>query len=193
VDPGKPTRRVRVPQAVPYGASVKGLGLRQPAPEVVVCYSMASPAPAGPPRKRAEKVKKAAPPAPAREQTRDVADRFGAADAEERAREVAERWHEIRVVLARGDRLVLELDVGALDLIWRRPRLRSVTDRDGRELRAHLDLAASTEGGWIRSGQVLRIVLEGPDLGRDWARIEEVLLDADSEHVLRLHLRLVAG
>lgn len=203
VDPGKPTRRVRVPQAVPYGASVEGLGLRQASGGVVVaCLADMSPprfrkdwAPSGPAGSRSLGQKLANPrdPSPAREPSRVVADHFGAADAEERAREVAERWHEVRVVLARGDRLVLELEVGAAELIWRRPRLLAVTGRDGRELRAHLDLAASTDGGWIRSGQVLRIVLEGPDLGRDWARIEEVLLDADSEHSLRLHLRLVAG
>lgn len=190
VDPTAPTRRERVPQALPHGMSVEGLGLRAPTAVGAAMKQVAR-------EVSAARARPQAAPAPPPVQSMDEA-RYdevvhymptGAADPWDH------HSHPVRVVLAKGDRLVLELDVPAgLDIVWRQPRT-TVTLRlkDGRTRTATLDLQTSTRKGWIKGGEVLRIVLEGQDLAGQLSDIDEIIVDADTVALLRLHLRPVAG
>lgn len=205
VDPRAPGRRERLPLALPHGMSAEGLGLRACAAPPPAPFAPAGAAPgAGPdlsrsraaapgpssPKKASlvQRLKESFSP-PASEPAPKPAPSLDRFDADEHDPDVAHRYHDARLVLARGDRLVLELEVGALTFIWR-PGARVILRlTDGSERPARLDRAASTARGFLSTGMVLRVVLEVEGADALGPRLREVEIDADTEGgILRLHL-----
>ncbi len=197
VDPGLPGRRERIPQALPHGMSVEGLGLRASAGlggAVTACMMPAAPMMSAPVRASAALPKKMQTVARSRASVADQdfslimespAPHYPTADED-----IAHRSHDARIVLAKGERLVLELDITEIDLDWRLPGARvRLRLSDGRVILATLDTATSTTKGWLRKSEILRVVLVGPDLGALAALVEEVEISVDTEAgILRLHL-----
>jgi Ca-activated chloride channel homolog len=185
VDPGAPTRRERMPQQLPHGMSVDGLGLRPAsAPPVTLAFF------AAPMRARAalvvddvtydrdedlaEKAEGGAPVpphagGPARGPRAE-------ADADEEPRRLRGR-----ITLRSGDQLVVELDVDAegpdlewlpgpsVDLIW----------PDGRQGAAAL--RQSTRAGTVRAGDTIRLVIE---LQPGEPTPERIIIDGASGRVI---------
>lgn len=198
VDPANPTRREQVPQALPYGMSAEGVGLRGAAPPpapAMPALSISTPAPAQAPRRRAQerRVKKKAeadkgggflralfksgpagpPPAPPADRRDEEVEGFSLDDAHEveeslvppppasgRARGLeglgrALRALRARVVLRRGGRLVLELELDA-DLSWSPGSEVTARFADGRT-RVLSVTRPTTRAGAATRGQILRL------------------------------------
>lgn len=177
VDPCKPGRSERIPQDLPYGMSVEGLGLRAPA------LGIAGPMAAGQPRMRSSQAF-SVPPAPARRKGRarpagmmDLLSRTfgfgGGADDEEApepARAIAAMPSDGLFVAApielrgtlrlrRDDHLVVEITVDrATD--WRPNAPVEIVLDDGSTVAGTVRLDRTTAAGPIAAGQVVRLVIE---------------------------------
>jgi Ca-activated chloride channel family protein len=189
VDPRDPTRRVRVPQNLPYGMSVQGLGLRgaMDALQSMPSFASTSPtstmagsmkrsrapltgsAPGGfgappPPRRASTGALPPAPPAPAPVASRPRAAGIRRAlDAlgEFFKRERAVRQARGRVVSRAGDALVVELTAegGALDWILGGATV-TVRFSDGTTSAATIAIDRSTREGTLADGTSARAALE---------------------------------
>lgn len=207
VDPTLPGRRERLPQALPHGLSVEGLGLRglggsvmpmacaAPPPSFMPAPSGGAPRPARPQASiTVEELSRSrralAPQDKAKKESASPGSPASPPAERDDSAEVAHRYHDARIVLAKGERLVVEVDVTDLDVVWRQPGAQvPLRLSDGRRVVATLDAATSTKKGWLRKGEILRVVLVGPDLGALAALIEEIEVDADTVGgILRLHL-----
>lgn len=154
VDPRDPSRRERVPQALPYGTSIEGFGLREvaettrPQMHVLASYaaaprSMAMPAPArggsaggGAPVDALNSPTAAAP--PPQEQT---------------------RFHlQGRIVLRKGREIVIEI-VLTQELDWYAEPVVLATLTSGRTIDGTFDAARTTRAGRLEAGVTLRITL----------------------------------
>lgn len=176
VDPTRPTRRAAIPQALPYGMSVEGLGLRAArfAPfdgsYVMMAESdLSARELAGPPRATRVLRQPVLSPAP-------------------RARE---RPHlRGRVVLDRDGELLVEVEVSGA-LAWSPPGEVTLVLRDGTRVEARVLPDRTTASGALAAGQTLRLALafEGGAVGGFLSRIEA---DVDGEPIaiaLRGHSR----
>jgi Ca-activated chloride channel family protein len=174
VDPGAPTRRVRMPHELPHGMSAEGLGLRAAggigpfggiagAPRGLASAAgtrgrmMRSPLPAPPP----------APSAPRSANTlsrvfsklrgtkgADAGD-LGEAEALPRTSRLSGR-----ITLRKGNTIVVSLDVGS-DFEWDAGTEVELGWADGR--RAHAKVIGGTRPGSVEAGQVIRIIVELDD------------------------------
>ena len=179
VDPKAPTRKQRIPQELPFGVSVDGLGLRHAAsagrpmqaqavaggaPMRPRGVFMPPPAPAAPmpPRAKAglfEKKTAAAPEPPAEEGARYGAVRFDDAEVDTVAETAAPAaaLHG-RVLRLKDGELIVEIDVDQ-GLDWIVADEARVHDEAGGVLRATVDRARTTASQRIAAGQSLRLVL----------------------------------
>jgi Ca-activated chloride channel family protein len=170
VDPGAPTRRVRMPQELPQGMSVEGLGLRGGG---MMPMSMAA---GGLIRTRgAPMMTIAAPPAPAAPAKRKggVMDALGEMFDKVFRGETQEEYDEAvaaleplqdsgrrvsgRVSLRKDDRLVVNFQLDE-DLEWQPEDDVELVWADGRRARAKL--RQSTRAGHVGAGTELRLVIE---------------------------------
>jgi hypothetical protein len=163
VDPTKPTRRVVVPQELPYAMSVEGLGLREVHP--LLSHSVKAVFCAPPPLRS---VLKSAAETP----FRGLAQR-----ALERA---LPRPHPVslpgRVVLDRPGELVVEVALEtALD--WSPPARAQVVLRNGKRPSVTVDAQRTTAAGLLAPGQVLRIVLRHSSKRVFGVRLRSVVLE----------------
>jgi Ca-activated chloride channel family protein len=160
VDPRDPARRARVPQELPHGISVRGLGLRHampagaPAPQPLLAALPVAPAVWTAPRAERPLVMKA----------------LGALTGlfSRPRREPVEVFEEPaaiappvllgRLVRRHGRELVVEVGPLPGDLQWE-PGDIEVAWGDGRPVPARLDVRRSTRGGRYKAGQILRLVL----------------------------------
>ena len=151
VDPGAPFRRERMPQALPYGMSAEGLGLRQQrwAPsasmdgsEDMVLYSMSPDKAMGP--------KPSPPPAAAR----------GASPPTKRI-SAQYSWA--------GGNLVLTVEVGEVGITWTIPAEVTLLGVHGQRVTAAADHSHSTAPGRIEPGQSIRLTI--PWSGSDRPRL----------------------
>lgn len=172
IDPKQPSRKVRVPQELPHGVSVEGLGLRAPgmlaaAPlsrtralmkSAFVAQGMPAPTSAARPTgafsggggfKREEAKKRgAAKDDVAREQTLDVGEVTLEAPPTVRG----------RIVKHKGRELIVEIDVdGELD--WAAGDDATVESDDGSATHARVDAARTTSAARVTAGQTIRLVL----------------------------------
>jgi Ca-activated chloride channel family protein len=169
VDPRAPTRREVIPQMLPHGLSVEGLGLRSRAmaagvPAAEVAAALAAPLAGMRPRGKggapAPMTYSAAPKPPAEiGAVRRFRDRMFLGPGKEPPRREVARG---RVVSSAGKELVLELAVvaeirldeaaveGAIAVVWL---------DDGSRVRARIDVARSTRLAHLVPGQYARIVL----------------------------------
>jgi hypothetical protein len=159
VDPGQPTRRERIPQALSEGLSIEGLGLhgqtvrlaqRSAMPSVASMQTFLSLA-----------------------QLRLV--------AEEAVPPVELSG---RIVLRRGRELVIEVDLDR-PLNWHPSRARVAWD-DGTEIRAIVDKAGTTRAGTLDAGQVIRLVLRLAKDGLAAPPARVLLNSGDTSIVVRL-------
>jgi len=243
VDPSAPTRRERVPQELPHGMSVAGLGLRSPspvafdggmvseaAPRSRAPMMVSRPAPASPPP---ELDALSAPSAQSSKRARAkgglvdtlrqaLTGRGGRRDQEREeakamapsveagpvvagpavagpavagpavagpavagpAGPAAPRNLVGRLVLARPDRLVIEVDLGSEALDWQPAGPVSLRLADGRTLLVRVDPVASTRGGRVAAGTTLRlVVLLGKEGGLAPVDLEIPLANGERLHV----------
>ncbi len=175
VDPTQPTRRERVPHALPHGVSVEGLGLRSGSSQRTrFLLSEASDLMAG--------VSKEAPEGMVHAKRSmatlhaDEGDSFE--DLARRPRLFAVR----RITLDRPGKLVLELSLW-LPIAWAPPAEVTLHLADGSTLAARVVPERSTAAGEVGRGDVLRLALlhEGPALG---AALVRLAFEHDGETVV---------
>lgn len=168
VDPGAPTKRVRMPHELPYGLSAEGLGLRGTGPMNAVAFGAASfgktyggmppsiqrhPAAAG-----------ASPGAPEELGWNIFGDRFGVSRGTRAGGGIGATGRTAstvrftgRIKLRTGNTLAVSIDV-ASDLEWDPRANVALVWADGR--RARVKVTGGTRRGTIKAGQVIRIVVE---------------------------------
>lgn len=167
VDPSKPFRRERMPQAVPHGMSVEGLGLRACAQRMPATMAMRSmpprlfdqESPAQPHfdspilhgRLRAPPPSRSVPPGSGTKAAAGIQGRAAPALAASYA------W-------LRG-RLVVTVSVESGDLEWEAPAEATLTDVEGRTISCRVDAKRTTSAGTIRTGRSFRVVVDwaGPE------------------------------
>ena len=181
VDPTAPTRKQRLPQELPFGVSVDGLGLRHAAPAGMPLLAQASAggaamrsrgsflpppaapaAPMSPPRAKAglfEKKTAARPEPPAQESARFGAVRLDDAGADTIG-EAGAPAVELRgrVLRLKDSELIVEVDAEE-GLDWIVEDEARVHDDAGGVIRAVVDRARTTASQRIAAGQSLRLVL----------------------------------
>jgi Ca-activated chloride channel family protein len=173
VDPTRPTRRERMPQQLPYGMSVEGLGLRgQGAPFLHGPASVLL-----------------APGVALRSASFDAGALAKGPSLEEPARTPWRRLPSTlagRVTLDRDGVLVVEIEL-AHELDWSPPAEVELVLRDGTRRSVRVLLDRTTAAGVLESGQTLRLALEHgePALGEALARIQ---LDMGG-HQVRIAIR----
>jgi hypothetical protein len=179
VDPRAPTRRESVPQMLPYGTSIEGLGLRGPAdghggPVLMSAGRLAAPlaaaagAPPGPMMRM--RVVAEAPPRPQPPQSKAPSEQggsllgraFGALLRAGRVTTTPTDRVRGRVVKRTGTTIVIEIEVLA-ELDWNEAALAVATARvelaDGSVIDAKVDIAQSTRTARLLSGQRAKLTL----------------------------------
>lgn len=195
VDPGAPTRRVRMPQELPHGMSVEGLGLRggAAAPVMFAGGMMRSraatmgmpmtamappPAPMGPGKRKGgimgalgELFSKRGPDQPPAESDEDAL-----------LQDLAAPTRQIRgrITLRKDDRLVVVFEIDE-ELDWQPEEEVELVWGDGRRARARLQ--QSTRPGHMDAGAELRLVIE---LGAGLDLPAEILVTGSVELVIQL-------
>jgi Ca-activated chloride channel family protein len=157
VDPSAPTRRVRVPQNLPHGMSLEGLGLRAGAVAAGPAVMGAMAPPAGAPVRAARAVRLGDLGARTRSPGKG-----GIAGAErggpiEWSLAPAPHQRTGRVTLRKGRLLVIEIDVGAEALAWAPGSEVSLSWADGSGGTA--GVAGGTQAGTVAPGHTVRLVL----------------------------------
>jgi len=148
IAPGQPTRRVRVPQELPHGISVEALGLRTSGLQATMMLRPAMTSMAAPPA-TAIRAQRSGPPA----RPSAVVPPMGIFTLSDH-----ERRFRGRVVAHEGSRLTLELTVTGPDLAWPVGHQVEVAAADRR--RAWAAVLESTPAGLVRTGDVVRLVLD---------------------------------
>jgi Ca-activated chloride channel homolog len=174
VDPREPTRRVRIPQELPFGMSAEGVGLR--APQAVTFAGFAAPgrsmaptlertfvarsrqATFGPPPPAA-----AAAPPPRAMKPPAQPDTLRAPSPPKE--DVGPRALRGRIVFAKDEEIVIEVTVDAKDLDWTPRDPLQVTFHDAAVVRATLVVERTTRAGAMAVGDTLRLTLR---LDRAW-------------------------
>ncbi|HET6583396.1 MAG TPA: hypothetical protein VFG69_08110, partial [Nannocystaceae bacterium] len=183
VDPRTPTRRDRVPQALPHGTSVAGLGLRPAVQPMPMQYAVTSPAApmaaAGGAFETSKGAaiaegavravhrvlgRRASPPPPA-SPAPEMDEQLDAEMASTTG--VHTRFFELRAeivgrftTLADGT-LVVEIDAPAAGLEWHVPLDVELELADGRRVRAIVDATRTTLAGIHNAGTRIRLVCPG--------------------------------
>jgi Ca-activated chloride channel family protein len=181
VDPTAPTKKVRMPQALPHGMSAEGVGLRAAAFGGVhggIAAMSAAPA---------ERMRGA----PSGVTVNRVLGRFEARKAGEpqppaptptaAPRSAAERRLRGRIALRKRKKLVIEFEVAGADLDWKIGREVEVAWADGRRARAKV--VKSTRAGRVPAGQQIRLVLE---LAPDEPAPAQVIVDGGERLVVEV-------
>jgi len=179
VDPRDPTRRVEMPQALPFGTSVESFGLRSRAvsagygavtragmlsapPQGRASPAPARPAAAGPPpslgKKREDDDEELAERAAAPRRPSFIERVAGAFTGRARAVVV---WFG-RIVSASGGRVIVEITVDGRALAWQPAAAVVVMERSGATRSLLLDLATTTREGTYEPGTTVRFVLQVP-------------------------------
>ncbi|HEY7372401.1 MAG TPA: VWA domain-containing protein, partial [Polyangia bacterium] len=177
VDPGAPSKRVRMPHELPHGMSAEGLGLRSAAVAGGVAVPVAA-APAaafgalraggrsrGLPGPMRVKGGAPVPPSPAGPLTRFFGKLLGAPDKKRGGGEPGEAAapparalrFSGRITLRKGTTMAVALDVGN-ELEWDPGAEVELVWADGRRARAKV--LGGTRRGAVKSGQVIRIIVE---------------------------------
>ncbi len=184
VDPRQPTRRETMPQQLPHGTSVAGLGLRgagavkraallaAPSAPMLSEFSVACCAPS--PLSLRDELDDELGSSVSQEEVDDVMKLFegrGAGEVPPAEPGQPARVLQARLLQWRDGALVLEIDVPEGGLEWRPGRDGRLTLEFGRfgsrlEVAAQVDLAASTGDGPLTAGQVirLRLLVAAPNL-----------------------------
>jgi Ca-activated chloride channel family protein len=167
VDPTKPMRRERIPQELPYGASVEGLGLRGPTLHAAAAGGMMRA------RSAAVFAGAAAAPMAASGMTPPKASGgvmgalgrvFQKARAEDRGFSAEEYSRDTtrrlrgRILRIKNRELIVQVDIGT-DFDWTLPTEAWVQDEHGALVHALVDARRSTAGQRLTQGQSLRLVL----------------------------------
>jgi Ca-activated chloride channel family protein len=190
VDPREPTRRVRVPQNLPHGVSVEGLGLRPlagPPPMLRAAHGFAAggaPPPAMASRMRAPTgIARAAAPPPAaarpgkgtddaRTRVASIAERpffrpFERAEGDELTRGApvpgqaqAEWLGRGRVMSRTGDLLLIEVTLEGATLPWEAGSTAEIVWTDGTRATALVLVEQSTRTTSVASGATIRVALK---------------------------------
>jgi Ca-activated chloride channel family protein len=176
VDPGAPTRRVRMPQELPHGMSVEGLGLRGGPPAFAGgamrtrMAMTAMPMTVGP---RAEAPRGPAQPGFLSRAAGFLGKAFGGAASDDEGTDLAQadqdapefdRLFRGRVTLRKDDKLVLHFVVEDGDLDWAPGTEVELVLGDGRRLMVRVLENISTRAATIRSGEEVRLIIElAPD------------------------------
>jgi Ca-activated chloride channel family protein len=187
VDPARPTRRERMPQQLPHGMSIEGLGLRAPASPAIAAAGVlqesfaAAPAPAQSAKLRVRRTgAPGAPPPPRKKLIQvDQEDASATTEAAEPLKEAAFDRLARRLAAAlrpvTSGRIVLEAQVTGGALEWDPPSSVKVVLDDGTERELEVDLAPTTAAGALAPGQTFRLVLRAsPDVAPE--RLSEVVL-----------------
>ncbi len=161
VDPTRPIRRELVPQELPHGLSVEGLGLRRAsitlgAMPVNAAMMPPSPAMAKLSRSRRSVSPSAGPPAEKDDALRNV---HPANTLLEEPVSLRERRLEAHLRDAGDGRLVVEAEVGGEGFAWDPPQRVLVRLADGSEEEVEVDVGATTSAGEVASGQAIRLVI----------------------------------
>jgi hypothetical protein len=158
VDPTQPSRRERMPHALPAGMSVEGLGLRG-APSIVARLSSHAPVSPSPTSRRDDRLSLSL--------RNTLVDYDGALDAVALLRREPDREETSlsgRIVHRRGRELVIEILPGRV-IDWN-PQAAEVAWADGTRLAATIDRSHTTRTDRIATGLLIRLVLhldhEGP-------------------------------
>jgi Ca-activated chloride channel homolog len=155
VDPQQPTRKERVPQALPAGLSAAGLGLRA---DLGLRAWRTVP---GPMRQRMSERITGRPIRLA--QSSPIDEAYSLMSEESAGPSHSLRHHELRgrIVLRRDRELVIEITVDRR-LAWDPFDARAVWD-DGTGFGAEIDATRSTRAGRVKAGTVIRLVLRLDD------------------------------
>lgn len=190
VDPTQPTRRVVVPQELPRGMSVEGLGLRLARAAAQPMTTTMRPRSASPAPARSEglvaRLARFAFPGPAREPAEPqkvggaAEEGRGGGDAGEAvapAPPAGARRLTARVLLDAHGRVILEVDVD-VPLDWAPPAEVTLVLADGSASTARVVPESTTRAGAIAGGTKLRLALalvaEAPPLAAPIVRVEVV-------------------
>ena len=165
VDPRQPTRREVMPQQLPYGMSVEGLGLRNSAGAFGVQMAMApefgsfETADYSPASIRDTRASFAPPPprspAPAFAQGTEVKKERSAS----KGKAGFARSLPARLVLRTSDRLVVEFEVTEDEFDWTPGTIAQVRLADGRTVEVEVDVKTTTAAGELASGTTVRLVV----------------------------------
>jgi Ca-activated chloride channel family protein len=169
VDPTTPTRKVRVPQELPYGVSVEGLGLRTrmaPPTSTLVGLMKSYPAramtparPGSPSEKHGVGGQTSGLAKRRREESNaEILDELAIGDGFVSPATEGGTALRGRVVKRTGRELIVEIDV-AEPMDWAPPDDVSVEGADGVHLHATIDHARSTAAARATAGQTIRLVL----------------------------------
>ena len=172
VDPRKPTRREVMPQQLPYGMAVEGLGLRQGSPSVVFGREMSARVAQYSMVERDDTqvlfevepkqfARARAPRAPALSSPMSPAPLGGAKKEFSRSKGRASPFLSLaaRLVLRGADRLVVEFEVPEGGFDWSPGTTAQVKLADGRTVEVEVDLTTTTAPGELASGTTVRLVL----------------------------------
>jgi hypothetical protein len=155
VDPGQPTRRIRIPQELPHVMSVEGLGLRSAAMPAMAMLAMAgAPFPVSPAAAASQWMATRAQRGGVFEGSR-IHPSMGVSIISD-----SERRFAGRIAAREGRKLTIELTAIGPDLDWRTGATVEVVDRDGR--RGTASVVESTAAGTVSAGQPIRLVIELP-------------------------------
>jgi Ca-activated chloride channel homolog len=165
VDPRQPTRRERMPQQLPYGMSVEGLGLRAGAACMAPPPPVPSSPPMAPPPSRLAHYSVVPPtPAPSRPVFMAPPRQAPAERAEgvtgSRGGVFGVAMHlPARLVLRTPDRLVVEIDAPEEPIAWFPGSMAVAYLADGSTLELEIDASATTAEEFIEPGATIRLVL----------------------------------
>ncbi len=156
VDPTAPGRRERIPQALPFGLSAEGLGLRGAGVDAASFACCPSPGPPlAEPRSSLEDI--SAPLTPTRWAFRMLEEAVGRPEVPAPpvaiARVMLRKCREVALEIIAGE--VLTWDPDKVELVW----------EDGTRLAAEIDRRRSTSRGQVAAGQAIRLVLSLPEVG----------------------------
>ncbi len=167
VDPRRPTRREVMPQQLPYGLSVQGLGLRSSVASydmgaVMACKSI-NYDPAEHSRKTSLKAYSRPPPpmAEGKGASRRPEPLGGAKKERAASKGQASPFRSLaaRLVLRTADRLVVEFEVPEDGFNWSPGTTAQVKLADGRMVEVEVDQTATTAPGELGVGTTVRLVL----------------------------------
>jgi Ca-activated chloride channel family protein len=196
VDPTRASRREKMPQELPYGMSVQGLGLRAarsvcaaaPAPQMEAYDMAALPRCSAPmPRRLAKAASRPAPVASAEKKGGGLFEKArgllfpkseSAPAKAESEMETARapqflgsaaapaRQLQGRIAIAKEGEVVIEIRVEGEELPWEIPALAQLV-YEGALIEAKVDAGRTTKAGKVAAGQVIRIALRVDGRGKD--------------------------
>jgi Ca-activated chloride channel family protein len=165
VDPRRPTRREVMPQQLPYGVSVEGLGLRRSVPNMVFAgaglaqYRMADAAMSDEFSVPAAKLRAPSPASSPPQKASSMDRRLVRELSSSKGQSGPPRSLSARLVLRTVDRLVVEFEVPEDGFDWSPDSIALIKLADGRTVEVEVDLKTTTHEGELEESTTVRLVL----------------------------------